>query len=314
MKYVRIWLYFCALMCVVMVFIGGYTRLSHAGLSIVEWKPISGVIPPLSENAWIEEFDKYKTSPEYQKINNNITLETFQEIFWIEFIHRFVARLTGVIILLPLIYFYFSGVLSLKSDKSYLTIPILLFVQAFMGWYMVKSGLVIDPKVSHFRLSMHFILAMLLYSNILWKLYSPKLPILGIISVCCVFIQMFFGGLVAGLKAGLIYNTFPLMGGSFIPSEFLRLDVIDILNDPASVQFLHRTMAYIVAIICLCYAFRIKKNNPISCYFIIIALCIQIFTGITTLIFMVPMSLALIHQICAMFLLTSLYLQVVKIK
>lgn len=297
-----------------MVFIGGFTRLSHAGLSIVEWKPISGIIPPVSENAWLEEFDKYKSSPEYLKINSHITLETFQSIFWIEFIHRFVARITGIIILLPLIYFYFSGTLSFSNNKSYITIPILLFAQGFMGWYMVKSGLVNNPHVSHFRLSLHFILAMLLYSNILWKLYNPQLSLLGIIAACSVFIQMFFGGLVAGLKAGLIYNTFLLMGERFVPSEFLRLDLMSIFNDAASVQFLHRMMAYIVAITCTYYALQIKKNDKANCYLIIAAICTQLLTGIATLVFNVPMSLALIHQLCAMLLLTSLFQPISKIK
>jgi cytochrome c oxidase assembly protein subunit 15 len=302
---IKIWLIASAFMCILMVFIGGVTRLSNAGLSIVEWKPVTGLLPPLSNYAWEEEFSKYQKSPEYRIINTHMTLSEFKKIFLIEFIHRIAARLTGVIICIPLMFFYFSGRLPFAQNKSYLLIPLLLLAQGFMGWYMVKSGLKFKPYVSHFRLTAHLMLAVALYSIILWKLYQGKFrpSALGITALSVVYIQIFLGGLVAGLDAGLIYNTFPLMGESFVPEEYLALNVIDIIYDPASVQFLHRSMAYVVLICTIAFAYTIKNMAAI---FIVSAVLMQVITGVMTLVLVVPFSLALIHQFFAMILLTSI--------
>jgi len=300
-------------MCLLMIFIGGVTRLSDAGLSIVEWRPITGILPPLSTDAWVDEFTKYQSSPEYRIVNHSMTLDEFKKIFLIEFIHRIAARITGIVACLPLLYFYISGSLPFRSNKSYLFMPILLLSQGVMGWYMVKSGLKFEPHVSHFRLSCHLILAVALYSFIIWKLLDAsvhKFSTLGIITSITIYIQIFLGGLVAGLNAGLVYNTFPLMGDAFIPREFVLSNAIDIWYDPVSVQFLHRIMAYIVTICVLSFACSLRRSNPRIASFIVFSVIIQIATGIGTLIFVVPMSLALVHQICAMMLLTSVLIGV----
>lgn len=307
---IKLWLQCCAFMVLLMIFIGGLTRLSDAGLSIVEWKPISGIIPPMTNSSWEIEFAKYQNSPEFQLINNKMGLGEFKHIFWLEFIHRIAARLTGLIICLPMLYFYFSGKLSLKNDKSYLWLMILLLTQGLMGWLMVKSGLQEDPHVSHFRLATHLILAVTLYHFIIAKLFPiSQKNWITIILMPLLYVQIFLGGLVAGLDAGMIYNTFPLMGGNFIPHEFLSYKQIqDIFYDPASLQFLHRFIAYILAILCIILAIKTYNKSKLIGSLILIMIIIQITLGILTLIYIVPMPLALLHQICALALLTTIHL------
>ena len=164
--YFTVWLVVCCCMVALMVFIGGLTRLTNSGLSIVEWKPISGVIPPITDSEWAEEFAKYKTSPEYLKLNSHMVVGEFKFIFWLEFIHRFIARLTGLIYFLPLLYFYIKGKINVKSGGVYLLTLMLFAMQGFIGWYMVKSGLVNMPHVSHFRLAAHLIIAFFIYHSI----------------------------------------------------------------------------------------------------------------------------------------------------
>ncbi len=297
-----------------MIFIGGFTRLSDAGLSIVEWKPVTGILPPLSDGAWVEEFAKYQSTPEYLLVNRHMDIGAFKKIFLIEYTHRIAARLTGIIICLPLIFFYISGRLPFRQNKSYLLMPLLLFAQGFMGWYMVKSGLKLEPHVSHFRLSAHLMLAVALYSVILWKLFYQECrernlqkQVLGFIALTSIYIQMFLGGLVAGLDAGLIYNTFPLMGDSFIPEEFRSSSIIAMWSDPSSVQFLHRCGAYVVTICSVAFAWSLKTRTElwIAGLWIVIAVAVQVLTGIATLLLVVPISLALLHQLLAVALLSS---------
>lgn len=316
-KSLKIWLVSTAIMVIIMIFIGGLTRLSGAGLSIVEWKPITGIVPPLSENDWIIEFTKYQISPEFLLVNSNITISDFKEIFWLEFIHRLAARLTSSIIAIPLLYFLISGVLSIRRDTKYILLPILVGLQGVMGWYMVKSGLIKDPSVSHFRLAIHLILAVVLYNVIIayiinidnksysfWNIRKYDLFIIFVI-----YVQIFFGGLVAGLKAGMIYNTFPLMGLSFIPYEFKECDgIYEIFRDPASVQFIHRITAYILASLVLIKAIKIFRNNNIGSIILLFILFSQIILGILTIIYTVPITIALMHQMGAIILLTTILL------
>jgi cytochrome c oxidase assembly protein subunit 15 len=314
MNALKVWLYICALMILLMISIGGLTRLSDAGLSIVEWKPVTGVIPPISDSDWDIEFTKYQSSPEYKIINSHMDLSEFKHIFWLEFIHRLAARITFAVICLPLLFFYLNGRLSFQDNKSYLIMPILLLAQGVMGWYMVKSGLVLNPHVSHFRLASHLMLAVGLYSFVIWKICFLRTQTKGSyesdkalghvrpierVLLVLIYLQIFLGALVAGLDAGLIYNTFPLMGGHFLPSEIYS--AVSIFKDPASVQFLHRFMAYIVAILALIVGFQ--KNNPL----IILAILFQVATGIVTLLYQVPIAAALLHQLGAMILLTVLF-------
>lgn len=297
---VKTWLYCCALMVILMITIGGLTRLSNAGLSIVEWKPVTGIIPPLSKADWVVEFSKYQGSSEYKTVNSYMSLQEFKHIFWLEFIHRIAARLTGLVICLPLLFFYLSGRLPFHENKSYILLPILLVTQGVMGWYMVKSGLVSNPHVSHFRLAAHMMLAVALYSMIVRKLTPPSQTIqilsLSTITLTLIYIQIFLGALVAGLDAGLVYNTFPLMGGHLVPEELYNAP--SIFSDPASVQFMHRSMAYIVTISCLVLAYQRRS------LMIFLAISLQVATGIITLLYNVPIPLALLHQLGAVILLS----------
>lgn len=306
---IKLWLQLCAFMVIMMIFIGGLTRLSDAGLSIVEWKPVTGIIPPMTPSSWQIEFAKYQTSPEFQIINHQMELNEFKQIFWLEFFHRIAARLTGLIICIPMLYFYATKKLSFKNDKSYLWIMILLLAQGIMGWLMVKSGLQISPRVSHFRLAIHLMLAVTLYHVILAKI-SPTSAKHWIISLLMLllYIQIFLGGLTAGLDAGMIYNTFPLMGSNFIPHEFWSHEnMTTILYDPSSVQFLHRSLAYIITILCVILAIKVNKQSKIMALFIIASIATQITLGILTLIYVVPLPIALLHQICAIFLLSVIH-------
>lgn len=306
------WLVASSVMVIIMIFIGGLTRLSGAGLSIVEWQPVTGILPPFSDSDWIIEFTKYKSSPEFKIINSDITIDGFKEIFWLEFIHRLAARITAAVICLPLIYFFISGGFSLKRDKKYLILPILIGLQGFMGWYMVKSGLIQNPNVSHFRLAIHLILAVILYHIIIAlnnghsfiNMKKFDFLVIGII-----YLQIFFGALVAGLKAGMIYNTFPLMGLDFIPPELLSCNgIYEILCDPASVQFIHRITAYILAILIIIKAIWLCTSNTIGSIVLLFILFTQIILGILTIIYSVPIGVALIHQMGAIILLTIMIL------
>jgi cytochrome c oxidase assembly protein subunit 15 len=316
------WLALSAIMVIIMVFVGGWTRLADAGLSIVEWKPITGIIPPMNDLDWNLEFDKYKNSPEFEQIHNYFMLSDFKKIFWLEFIHRIFGRVTGMAILLPALFFWYKGML--RDYKPYVTMIVLVGFQGFMGWWMVKSGLVEDPHVSHFRLAAHLITAMCLYSVIFWEWLEVRYNYKNIhslgadqkanvlylmsrndvliivnITILLLFAQIFLGALVAGLDAGMIYNTFPLMGNSFIPSEFDFSWYM--LYDPASVQFLHRCVAYLLAIVALILAYRLPKKFGIM---LIITVSLQILLGICTVVYVVPIYLALIHQLFAVFLLS----------
>ena len=313
MRHVKIWLFCCAMMCIAMVCIGGYTRLSNAGLSIVEWKPISGILPPISHQSWSAEFAKYQESPEYKLINNKITLQEFKAIFWIEFIHRIMGRLTGIIILLPLIYFYSTKTLVFNENKSYVLLPIIVLMQGVMGWYMVKSGLTKNPYVSHFRLALHLMLAVVLYTIILWKLYSPIITTHATLILAMIYTQIFLGGLVAGLDAGMVYNTFPMMGIGFIPSEFTSLSYIDIWYDPSSIQFMHRSFAYILTAACMLYAVKIYKSHKQSGILILCTVGLQALSGVATLLLHVPLALAMLHQLGAFLVITVVLYTIKKV-
>ncbi len=304
-------------MVLLMIFVGGWTRLTDSGLSIVEWKPVTGIIPPMTEEAWHEEFSSYKTSPEYQKLNKNFALEDFKDIFWLEFIHRILGRLTGLLIIIPAIFF--------GMKMPYVWMSLLVILQGFMGWYMVKSGLVDNPYVSHYRLAAHLMLAILLYSVILWQIFKSWIPafagmtsVVGItscynfarITLGFIYIQIFLGALVAGLDAGLIYNEYPLMGGRFVPAEVLFSHRI--FDDATSVQFLHRCMAYVVAISSIALGWRLLPKA--IGWWVIGTVLMQFLLGVLTLLYSVPIKLALAHQLFAVLLLSMVLYLVFKTK
>ncbi len=322
---VKRWLAACCCMVVFMIFWGGFTRLTDAGLSIVEWKPVSGVVPPLNTVEWQDEFSKYQQSVEYKQKNTNITLSEFKFIFWIEFIHRFAGRVVGLLYLIPLLYFLVTKQIASKSLPVYLGILLLFAVQGFMGWYMVKSGLILQPYVSHFRLAGHLIIAIIIYNLLFYQLMKNSFDILlneqtislNLAKLCClvtisiVYIQIFLGGLVAGLDAGQVYNSFPLMGNNFIPEELaFKLLTIDSLSDPVIVQFFHRMGAYML---CVSAGFLVvsliktkhPKLNKVA-YYIVGVLLLQMLAGIVTILYSVPVLIALLHQICAIILLSCI--------
>lgn len=318
------WLFLCCIMVIFMILIGGVTRLTGSGLSIVEWRPITGIVPPLNAWQWQIEFAKYQTFPEYH-IRYGMTLSEFKFIYWLEFIHRLAGRATGLIYLLPLIYFYLKREIKRYSIVPYISVLILFCIQGFMGWYMVKSGLINNPSVSHFRLAFHLIIAVIIYHLLFYQLIknsfdillispqiSLKIPLFFCLAaIAIVYGQIFLGGLVAGLHGGLVYNSFPLMGESFVPVE-IKNNFANINNwyDPVFVQFIHRLGAYSVFIIVSflivsLLKIRHPKLNKVA-YCLIIALLIQMLTGILTILYAVPLIIALMHQIFAVILLSTI--------
>ncbi|WP_342271404.1 COX15/CtaA family protein [Candidatus Tisiphia endosymbiont of Parasteatoda lunata] len=322
---VKRWLVVCCCMVIFMIFLGGLTRLTDAGLSIVEWKPVSGIVPPLGNADWQDEFAKYQQSVEYKQKNTNMTLSEFKFIFWLEFIHRFAGRVTGLLYLVPLLYFFVRGRIDTRLLPVYLAISLLFAVQGFMGWYMVKSGLILQPYVSHFRLACHLVIAVIIYNLLFYQLMKNSFDILlversislnlakffCIFTIIIVYIQIFLGGLVAGLDAGLVYNSFPLMGNSFIPQEIaFKLLSRDSLSDAVFVQFIHRIGAYIVCTsVGLLVLSLIKTKHPKLnkvAYYIVGVLILQMLAGIITILYSVPILMALVHQIFAIILLSCI--------
>ncbi|HJD64569.1 MAG TPA: COX15/CtaA family protein [Rickettsia endosymbiont of Diachasma alloeum] len=319
------WLLTCCIMIIAMIVVGGITRLTGSGLSIVEWRPVTGILPPFSLSAWQAEFAKYQLFPEYNAVNYGMTLSEFKFIYLLEFMHRLLGRATGLIYVLPLIYFYFKGVIKNRDILPYIIILLLFCVQGFMGWYMVKSGLVNHPSVSHFRLAFHLIIAVIIYHLLFYKLVKNycdillipsqtnlKLPLIfSIAAIAIIYVQIFLGALVAGLDAGLIYNSFPLMGGNFIPTE-IKDNFLSFKNwyDPVFVQFIHRIGAYSLSVIIISLIISLlkvkhPKLNKVA-FYLTIALLLQLSTGVITLLYYVPIIAASIHQFFAIVLLSML--------
>ena len=275
-KIVGHWLLLGALLVIAMVVIGGITRLTHSGLSIVEWKPISGTIPPLNEQDWMVEFNNYKTSPEYLKYNSHFSLDDFKSIFWWEYIHRLLGRLIGFVFLIPFLWFYLTKKLTDKKLFKHLIIIFLLGgLQGFIGWFMVKSGLVNRPSVSHYRLALHLSTALFLFGYILWtalpiiapnskktrfipKLYLKLKILLGLVSL-----QIIYGAFTAGLKAGYIYPTYPKMGADWLPlsgiEAFNDLGILSLVENPILVQFIHRWLGALVLLFFIIFFLSVRN-------------------------------------------------------
>lgn len=311
-----------------MVLIGGITRLTHSGLSMVRWEPVTGVIPPLGEDAWISEFEQYKKFPEFQKINRNMTLPEFKRIFFWEYLHRLLGRLTGLVFFIPFMVFIRQKRLS-KSLKTRLWIIFLLGgFQGFLGWYMVKSGLADNPDVSHYRLAAHlvtaFILMVYLFWTILWvragepeSRHSHFLMPLAQVLTGLVMIQIIYGAFTAGLDAAYGYNTFPLMDGRFLPAGYDLLNpfVNNLVQNRFMVQFIHRTLGWLLLAAGLIWfvtaRWKIEEKRILSGSGIfVILLIIQFILGVLTLVFTgkaIPLGFALLHQMTALFLLLSVF-------
>jgi len=294
---------------------------------MVTWKPVTGIFPPTTEQQWEAEFEQYKTSPEYQKQNHHFTVEEFKSIYWPEFLHRLLGRIIGLVFLIPFFYFLFTKKLKDKKLLFHLLIIFLLGgLQGFIGWYMVKSGLVDIPSVSHYRLAIHFITALTLFSYILWTSLEilrpikvdnpiPKIQKLLVVLLCFTVVQLIYGAFVAGLKAGLFFPTFPKMGSDWVPQSIgMALDTYglkSLVEFPALVQFIHRWLAAVIVLLAIWLFIKGKKseltngqNN--SLLFILIAVSIQFLLGVFTLLYAVPISLGVLHQLGSVVLLSSI--------
>ena len=317
----KIWLFVLLSMIILIILIGGLTRLTDSGLSITTWELFVGFLPPLTNDKWKDYFDLYKTIPEYNEQNSNMSLSEFKVIFWWEWGHRQLGRLIGLTVLLPLIYFTLKN--GLWVLKKYGIIFLLVCLQGFFGWYMVSSGLVDRIDVSHHRLSIHLVTAFLILSIIFWKLLRLTQTRINDISFnlrlfkfffILLFIQLIIGAFVSGMDAGKLYNTWPLMGSSYFPddSKFIEFLNINFFDNPSIVQFLHRNLAYLIVIIYIYLLILVFRDTnkifrkPIM--IIGISIFLQVVLGVVTLLSGVKIIYASLHQINSILvILSSLY-------
>ena len=323
-RYIAGWLLLCCAMVFAMVVLGGVTRLTGSGLSMVEWDPIFGILPPLNDAAWSETFDLYKQSPEYRKINLGMDLDGFKSIYWFEYAHRVLGRAIGTVFLVPFLFFLARGWITRSMAPKLILMFILGGLQGLLGWYMVKSGLVDNPHVSQYRLTAHLGLAVIIYAFMfrvalgLWNgtgrpgNIPPVLRRTAALLGGLVFITILSGGLVAGLKAGLAYNTFPLMDGHWIPQTIFLKEPLwrNFFENIATVQFDHRVLATVVftgVFITWLTSFRYQLPRPArtGLHLVMAAALLQVTLGISTLLMHVPVPLASMHQAGALLLLTA---------
>lgn len=321
---VRWWLYGVCLLVLAMVVVGGATRLTESGLSITEWKPIHGVIPPLSEAEWEEELEKYRQIPEYQLINKGMSLEEFKFIFWWEWGHRLLGRFIGVAYFIPMVLFWVQGRVEPWLRPRLVVGLFLGGLQGAIGWWMVASGLVDRVDVSQYRLATHLTLACVIFGYLFWiarrlvpgraasaderdVLWWPGVFVLGL-----VFVQIFLGGLVAGLNAGLTFNTWPLMDGQLVPSGLFVMNPVwlNFFENVLTVQFQHRMTAYLLVAAVLFLLVRTlgigssgAARRPV--FHLAGFVVLQLIFGVLTLVWQVPLDMALLHQAFAVFVLAG---------
>jgi len=313
-----LWLITMFIIISIMIVVGGLTRLTDSGLSITEWQLFSGLLPPLNQNDWKLYFNLYKEIPEFKLQNFNMTLQEFKVIFWWEWAHRFLGRVIGLCYLIPLVYFSFK--LKISKIVDLFLIFFLICFQGFIGWYMVSSGLVDRVDVSHFRLSIHLLIAFLILSLIFWNYLKYKNykrvsnginSIIPFIFLVLILIQIVIGAFVSGMDAGKIYNSWPLMGNNYFPNDnnISNLFKLSAFSDPSLVQFIHRNLAYLIGIFYLYIFFKIYKNKinnlykPVNIlgFFIIL----QIILGIFTILLGAQIYIAAVHQVSSIFLVSS---------
>ena len=324
-KYLKLWLITLFLLIIIMVGVGGLTRLTDSGLSITAWELFTGILPPININEWNFYFSEYKKIPEYQNINYNMTLEEFKIIFYWEYIHRLLARIVGLFSFIPLLIFSFNYRNHKFYSNKYYLIFLLVCLQGFVGWYMVSSGLIENNDVSHFRLSVHLTLALFILCLIFWFLLDLfniskfKIKIsnfLLIFILKLIILQIILGAFLSGLDGGLIYNSWPDMNGTFFPSDVSMNDYLNIqlFYNPSIIQFFHRLTAYILlfSIILLNYIFIKNKLNFRNILFFDFAVVLQIFLGIITLISGAEIRYASLHQLGSIFVLSSYLLILYK--
>jgi cytochrome c oxidase assembly protein subunit 15 len=313
---VAIWLWAVAALVIAMVVVGGATRLTESGLSITEWQPLLGAIPPLSHADWLAAFEKYKQIPQYHIMNHGMSLAEFQSIYWWEWSHRFLGRIIGVAFAVPLIFFWLTGRLKRGSGAKFLGVLALGGVQGVIGWYMVKSGLVERVDVSQYRLALHLTTAFAILGLLVWLALeewpdaarravgsvTPLIRRMGAIIVAAVILQVVLGAFVAGLKAGFIYNTWPTMNGQWFPSDYWTTPAyLTFFESHAASQFNHRIMAYIVVLIVLTELWLVMRSpvdsrTRTTAVLLVLAVFAQVALGIMTLLAHVPLELGVVHQ------------------
>lgn len=323
---VAIWLLICCGLVFVMVVLGGFTRLTGSGLSMVDWRPLMGWLPPLSDAEWQRVFELYQQSPEFLKVNSHMDVDAFKGIFWLEFLHRLLGRTISIVFLLPFIFFFAKGYIKVAEWPKYLLMFILGGMQGVLGWYMVKSGLVDMPHVSQYRLTAHLVAAFIIYAYMFWVAMSLLFPTdsnnrhpwygktlaLTILTA----VTIISGGFVAGLKAGKIYNTFPMMGDYWVPPGTMALEPFwrNFFDNMTTVQLDHRVLAITTLIVVIAFWFKARtaglpaRSRP-AVNALLHTTVLQIALGITTLLLSVPVILGATHQAVAMLLFTvSLYI------
>jgi len=331
--FLRNWYILILSISVLIVIIGGTTRLTNSGLSMTTWKPITGILPPISDSQWIQEFEEYKKYPEFNKINHSMTLAEFKYIFFWEYFHRLMGRFLGLAIIIPYLFLSFKNMLHPYDKKNILVMILLVIIQGGVGWYMVKSGLIDNPDVSHFRLALHLLMAFIFMGFVLWHildLYKIKEQNKYKSSSAVLFSYLFFGFLLlqicygafsAGLNSGIGYNTFPLMNGNFLPIDIFTNNNIlySLLNDRYPIQFVHRVIAFILVFLSsfILYDSLSNSHNQIyrnSVFMVLGVLLIQFLLGVITLVYVVPLSTALLHQLCGciLFLISVRHLWIVN--
>jgi cytochrome c oxidase assembly protein subunit 15 len=313
---VAAWLLVCALLVAAMVVVGGVTRLTHSGLSIVEWQPLVGTIPPLTEADWQAVFERYRQTPEYTLVNEGMSLDEFKGIFWWEYFHRLLGRAIGLVFLAPLLWFWWRGRVDGRLGGKLAGVFVLGGLQGAMGWYMVASGLVDEPRVSHLRLTAHLGIAFLILGAMLWiafDLLSPRRADAGRATAVptrlatavagLVFVQVLAGGLVAGIRAGKAYNTFPLMNGNLVPPETFMLEPWwrNFFDNMAAVQLDHRLLAWLLVFLVPWLWWRVRRSGAsraarVGADLLLWLIALQFGLGVATLLAVVPVGLAAAHQ------------------
>jgi heme a synthase len=320
---VQWWLAAIAVLIMIMALVGGATRLTESGLSIVEWKPVTGTLPPLNTEQWTQAFDAYKTIPQYRELNAGMSLDQFKTIFWWEWSHRLLGRVIGVAFLLPFLWFLWRGVLSADLKIRLWLIFGLGALQGAVGWWMVASGLSGRVEVSQYRLATHLTLAFLIFAGVLWTLrrlidgppsaVSSRLKVTGVALLVLTFVQLYLGALLAGLRAGRIYNTWPEIDGALIPSAsrlfFEEPWWRNLFENTLTVQFEHRMVAYALFVLAIVHAVdavrsRAGTSAVRGALWLVAAITLQAILGIVTLLHQVPIALGLAHQAVAMSVLT----------
>ena len=329
-KFISLWLLLITFLVALIIIVGGLTRLTDSGLSITKWNLFTGIFPPISPNDWEKSFSLYKKIPEYKLLNSSMSLEQFKIIYWWEYVHRLLGRAIGLLFLLPLVYLTIKKKLSKKNIISFYFILLLMLLQGFVGWYMVKSGLVDRTDVSQYRLSLHLTLAIIIFCILFWSYlrnisqnnFESNVKIsfyLPVIFLIILILQISLGAFVSGLDAGQIYQSWPLMNQNYFPDDSMFNDLfsLKVFETPSLAQFLHRNVAYIMLLFFLVILFIVFNNVDLaylrkSAILVFLFLLLQLFLGILTIIFGTQIFFASMHQLGSIMLLTATLILVFK--